>query len=385
MLRQQQAANLAELRRLRLDWLALGTGEGLDPVLAMELEAAGAAAERAILADVLKLVTDGQLADAEAKLGSLDDPRHLPAAVADALPELRTELARVVPFARARTELQKPNPSVRATWEPLANVPPKQLPPALTRAVAQWRALANAHALLLYDLAGIGTDPYTVADYERQLKAVADTAGSDLAKRLRCEFAARLFLINRASDATQLLDGEVDPVYAAAVLADLRAIVLGRGEITTPQLAAFVRIDGTPPAQVAAILPPDQLTKWKPPARKPGEPLVDVAIAGARTKLKAEVEVEVHAGTARVNAIAARAWVALTAEAAVLKPFLEKVEAMRGKPFTSAVQRQLAAVAGSHGLTVAETIGVLATEANRPVAEARLVATVPVFGEPGAT
>ncbi|MBY0456041.1 MAG: hypothetical protein K2V38_01750, partial [Gemmataceae bacterium] len=51
--------------------------------------------------------------------------------------------------------------------------------------------------------------------------------------------------------------------------------------------------------------------------------------------------------------------------------------AMRGKPFDSPGERQLAVTAGTKGLTVAETVGVLAVEADRPTAAGRLLGAIP--------
>ncbi len=229
---------------------------------------------------------------------------------------------------------------------------------------------------------------HTVAQIEQALNVVSDVSdavGPDVARKLRVELAAKLFLDNRAEDAVKMLDGEVDPVHAAAVLADLQAAMLGRGEFTTPQVAEFVdESQRSAPRPAVAVFPPDKLANWKTPARKPGFPTIIVAASDARKQFKALVDAEVNAGAAKITAAADRVRAALAAEAAPLKAFVEKVEAARGRPFASPAERQLAAVAATRGLTVAEAVGVLAVEADRPASAARLLAAVPVFTNPGA-
>ncbi len=139
MLRQQQAASLAELRRLRADWVAVGPGAGLDPIVAMQLEAAESAAERLLLAEILQLVRDGRFADAGAKLVALESPRYLPAVVVHALPDLRAELKKAPAFAAVQAELRTRNwTEFEETWAPLAALPRNALPPALARAADAW-------------------------------------------------------------------------------------------------------------------------------------------------------------------------------------------------------------------------------------------------------
>ncbi len=383
MLRQQHAASLTDLRKLRADWAAVGPGAGLDPIVAMELEAAESAAERLLLAEILQLVSDGRFADAAEKIGVLESPRHLPAAVVQALPGLRDELVRTAPLMRMRDLLGGKTTTFRDVWQPVAGVSREQLPEDVARALDAWGALNGARKLLV-NPPDPGFLPRTVEDHELCLKNVAEYAGKSLAGKLRAEFAAKLLLDGDPKLATELLEGPVDPVHAAVVLADLRAITLGREEIQTPQVAAFVLAESATPSAVRTILPPDQLAKWKPPARKPGETTVDIAIADARKQLKEAVTVAANAGITKVTAAADAVRAALAAEAAPLKEFLDKVEAVRGKPLTTPGQRQLAVVAGTRGLTVAETIGVLAADADRPAAAARLLATLPAFTGPGA-
>ncbi len=377
LLRQQQAASLADLRRLRADWVAVGPGVGLDPIVAMQLEAAESAAERLLLAEILLLIRDAQFASADAKLGAIDSPRYLPAAVVHALPDLRAALRLITPYTRMQAELRQ-NASYRVTANLMSDVPPGQRPDAVSQAFLVWGSLARVEDLL-------GNQRADKLDaIELAIAGVEKVHGVPLARKLRAEVSAQLYLFGRADDAALLLEGGVDPVHAAAVLADLRAIVLGRGEITTPQVALFVPASQTtPPAQSVAALSPDQLIWWKPPARKPGVTTVDAAIADTRAELKVAVNAAVDANTTKVSAAADRIRAALAAEAAPLKAFVEKVEAARGKPLAAPAERQLAAIAGTRGMTVAEAVGVLAVEADRPTSAARLLATVPAFGGPG--
>ena len=381
MLRQKQAAALAELRALRADWLSVGTGAGLDPILAMELEAAESAAERALLADALKLAADGWFALAVVKVDSLASPRYLPAAVVVALPELRAELTRAVPARAMRDELGRKDPRLQDVTRHVEHVAEKALPSDVRRAIRAWGALLDASEVLAAPGPNGDRAGFTVERVEGVLKEAKGAVGDEVAGKLRAEVAAALFLDGRPKDATALLEDAADPFHAAAVLADLRAVVLGRGEVATPQVAALVR-PGAPPA-AAAVLPRDRLAGWKPPAHKGGETTVAVALADARKLFKDAIDAELNAVTAKINATADRIRAALAAEVAAVKPFLEKVEAARGKPFASPGERQLAWVAGTHRLTVAEAVGVLAAESDRPAAAARFLAVVPTPGDPG--
>ena len=71
------------------------------------------------------------------------------------------------------------------------------------------------------------------------------------------ELAATLFLDGNPSDAAKLLEGDVDPVHAADILADLRAVVLGRGELKTAHVAAlFIKFF---PQELPGVSAPEQL------------------------------------------------------------------------------------------------------------------------------
>ncbi len=385
LLRQKQAASLAELRQLRADWVAVGPGAGLDPIVAMQLESAESAAERLLLAEVLELVGGSMFERAEAKLAALESPRYLPTSVAFALPELRASLAAVVPLARLRAALDAPNATRGTVTQVLAGMPRGQLPVAVAQADDAWSSLHDADVWLRSAwVQPEGASPHTAEAAERVLKAVEKARGAHLAARLRVELAARAYLLGHATDAAKLLEGEVDQFHAADVLADLRAAILGRGAFTTAQVAAFVPANQTtPPAQSVAVLPADQLAKWKPPTREPGETTVERATRKARAGLELAVVGEVGGRGPRVHTTANHIRAALAAEAAPLKAFWEKVEAAHGKPL-GAAERQLAAIAGGRGMTVAEVVGVLAVEADRPASAARLLATVPVFANPAA-
>jgi len=378
MLCQKQSASLVELRQLRTDWLAIGSGVGLDPIVAMELEAAESAAERLLLAEVLKLIADGRFADADEKLDFLESPRYLPAVVVQTLPELRMWLQQAVPFLQMQAVLKRDGVSFKEAWQPVAHVARDRMPPSLAHAADIWRSLDRARPMLLP-----GSSP-SVSELEAALKDATSTAGMELANKLRVELAAKLFLLGRSNDAETLLEGDLDPVHAAAVLADVRAAVLGRGEITTPQLARFVPVDRpTPPPASIAILPPDQLAKWKPPARKSGETTIDAAMKDVKGRVNTAVHTAVVLRTTKVNDAVEVVRAALAAEAEPLKTFLDKVEVARGKPFASDVERHLAIAAATRGLTVAETVGVLGADSDRPAVAARLLANVPAFANPG--
>jgi hypothetical protein len=133
-----------------------------------------------------------------------------------------------------------------------------------------------------------------------------------------------------------------------------------------------------------AILPSDRLAKWQLPQGKPVVSTVEIAIERTKKQFKAIIDTEVSTSTAKVNKAVERVSAALATDAAQTKAFLEKVIAVRVKPFASPTEEQLALTVASHGLTVAEVLGVLSAEADRPVVAARLSAGVPVFTNPGA-
>lgn len=138
-----------------------------------------------------------------------------------------------------------------------------------------------------------------------------------------------------------------------------------------------------PPAISEALLPADRFAQWKPPTGKPSETTAGAAIADARASLKTLVEAETGASVGRVNAAVDRIRAALAAEDAPRKAFVDKVAAVRGKELGPS-ERELAVVAADCGLTVAEAVGVLAADADRPAAAVRLLATVPAVATPAA-
>lgn len=373
-LRQPHPATLTELRKLRADCGAVGPG-ALDPITLMELEAAESAAERLLLAEVLQLVADGKHADAAGKIDRLEAPRHLPAAVAQALPDLRDELKRAASLTDVRQILTGKVPAENV-WRQIAEASPKP-PPVVLQTAGLYRTLASASQLF-----GRSTTN-APEDIARVLAAVERDAGAALARKLRVEVAAHLILEGRPKDATQLLDGKVDPAHAAAVLADLRLAVCGGGEATVPQVAVsgLLGIRERPPVIAEALLPTDRLAQWKPPTRRPGETTAVAATADARANLKAAVEAEANASVGRVSAAADRIRAALAAEDAPRKAFADKVAAVRGKELAPA-ERERTAVAAGRGLTVAEAVGMLAADADRPAAAVRLLATVPAMATP---
>jgi len=388
MLRHQpQPAPLPELRKLRADWVAVGPGAGLDPIIAMELEAAESGAERLALAEALRLIRNGQFIEANEKLEALGSPRYLPAAVVQALPELRAELKQVIPFHQIQQIFAKKapgdGPTANYMFVLLKDVPENSAPAAY-RALDVWSRIDFVRVLFEEQKSSDGGVRYSVKHMNEMLENAQAKIGPEITRKLRVELSACLFLCGRNEDAAKLLEGEIDPVHAAAVLADVRAVVLGRGELTVPQIAKFVPAEQpTPPPQAVSVLPPDQLAKWKPPARKPGETTVDAALADAKRHFKTANDAEMDARIPKVHAAADRIRAALVAEGQPLKPFLDKVEKALGRPFTP-VERQLAVAAGTRGLTVAETVGVLSTEAHRPAAATKLVVAVPAFTNPAA-
>lgn len=193
-LRQPHPATLTELRKLRADCGGVGPG-ALDPITLMELEAAESAAERVLLAEILQLIADNKHADAAEKIDRLEAPRHLPAVVAQALPDLRDELKCAAPLIRLRGVLIAPDVQFSAVRPALVDVPPKQLPPLMTRVADAWAALDAVNRM--------PNESHTVEGINRALLAVEVAAGGPIARKVRVELAARLILSERPKDATR--------------------------------------------------------------------------------------------------------------------------------------------------------------------------------------
>jgi hypothetical protein len=366
LLRKQ--GNLADLRRLRAEWLAVGPGAGLDPLLAMRLEAAERAAEAALFGELFDHLAAGRYARALDVIDALGEPRFAPAAAVLELPVLRPEVAHAAALARVRAAL------ARAKAEPGFAEAVFQLPrgrgPDLAPLVRQDAALTRAGAAL----DGHFDDPRAGAT--AALAELEQQCGAALASEVRAEFAARFALEGEFATAEHLLRGATDTAHARRVLEDLRAATLSTGALALPQVAARVPGGANPPALARAILPNDQLDKWKPLARPRGESTVTAERARVRAKAGALTDAEFKSAAARVNPIAERLRAALGAAAAPLNEFAAKVEAARGKPFVTETERFLAAACGTHGYTVAEAVGALAGEAHRPAGAAGLLAAL---------
>lgn len=371
LLRKQ--ANLADLRRLRAEWLAVGPGAGLDPLLTVRLEAAERAAEAALFTELVGVLGAANLFDrpldrpqnwyahALRVLDALGEPRYAPAEVAIELPALRSALAHAAALARVRAALAD------AKAEPGFAEAVFQLPqgrsPDLMPLVRQDAALERARVLLEGERDARADATGALADLER-------VCGVALASEVRAEFAARFALEGKFNAAEQVLRGATDVAHAQLVLEDLRAAALGSGSL------AVLPQPPSAPELARAVLPRDALAKWKPPARATGRTALQIEQAAVRAKAGALADSETRDAVGRVKPIAERVERALSGAAAPLNEFATKVEHARGKPFASDAERFLAAVCGTHGYTVTEAVGALAGEAHRPACAARLLAAL---------
>lgn len=362
--RQEQVAaeqRLASLRLLRADWVAVGPGAGLDPLVELELAAAEAAAEQLALARAFSLVEDKQYAAAAGALVPLLDSRHLPAAVARAVPGLRTNLFQLV----AALDL---NPAGELPSLIAVDNTPYAVKLAVTRVEAA-RTVANLLAAELPQRPSMWWTPGNVTSFFGPLEK---HFGPDVAAKVRAELSATAFLAGETEKAIEMLDGEVHPEHARQVLADLRAITLGGGTLENPQVAKSV-VAGTLPAPLEPLVPGNLRAKWKAPTL-PAEPTTLAKLeASARKDVAAAIADEVERLTAKVDEAVAVIRGELDVAVGPLKPFVEKVQARLGRVLGAPDEAQLMAAVAARGWTVDEAVALLAADADRPALAARLV------------
>jgi hypothetical protein len=188
----------------------------------------------------------------------------------------------------------------------LLGVDTTNVPKTVKEALKDLRALESLRAAL----ARPGEAPLpAVAQVEAALVPAARIAGGDPSvARLRQDVSARLFLEGRASEARQVLgDGTQSREHAAALLRDLRRVVMGEGTVSTRAVADVVAPEGpgnggaTPPAVVRDLAPEGKPGDWKPPVRE--SPLADLGPVADAERLVGRLEgrVGTEVRTARKN------------------------------------------------------------------------------------
>ena len=158
----------------------------IDPIVALQLDADEAAAERLLLNEALGLVRDKNYAFAVARLAPLTTSRFLPAAVAQSIPGLIEDLRRLDAVTRLVAIEKMPVGKFPA-------VSADSLPTAIKRPLL-WIELLRAVDDLLETRLPDGTKlPWTAAQANKLLGAVADEFGAEAAGKLRTELSAKLF------------------------------------------------------------------------------------------------------------------------------------------------------------------------------------------------
>jgi len=366
LLRQQsqEQANteqrLAALAQLRADWAAVGPGVGLDPLVELELAAAEAAAERLALGNALTAIAAKSYSTALTELQRLTASRHLSVPIVEALPGLVDDLNRLV-------VAESLNPNGRL---PNSNTP--GLSPDAKKAISRVEAVLAVAELVTEAAPPVPTKVWFLPEVNQRLVTIATEFGEETAGKLRVELAAVAYLDGRTTDAITLLEGNVDAEHARTVLADLRAIVLGKGTLKTVQIA--IQLDKEMPPVIAPLVPAVHQEKWampKPPAMRETtlaklERLARSEVAVARTTAVARLAVPVHAAADSIKT-------ELALRANALVPFSEKVQARLGRPIEKAEEKELVAVVAGRGLTVDDAVALLAADADRPAQAARVL------------
>jgi hypothetical protein len=144
--------------------------------------------------------------------------------------------------------------------------------PANVRRPYQWLDLLRTmRARVEAPLAEGTKSPWNAGQAVRLLDAIAGEFPADAVRNLRVEISARLFLDGLPKEASELLKNESPNDHAREVLADLRAIVLGEGQLRNPQVSRFIPNSGLQGMPGALALVPDSLRdQWKRP-RPPAE------------------------------------------------------------------------------------------------------------------
>jgi hypothetical protein len=245
-----------------------------------------AAAERQAATQALKLIEEKQFAKDASELEPIVESRHLPVAIAKAIPELRANLLRLVQIGLVTPEGELPP----------ADSP--NLPRTVNAAIGRVQMLRRVEPMFA------ASDKSKVAEMNQQLEKIASSLGPDIAGKLRVELSAACFLAGKTTEALVLLENDVHPEHGRQVLADLQKVVLGGGTIETAQLAKLVPAEQVP-AVVAPLLPPQQRKDWKSPKVEAGPTTLAMLEKRARKELTTIAAEETLRLTEKVNKSAA--------------------------------------------------------------------------------
>jgi hypothetical protein len=196
-----------------------------------------------------------------------------PAEVGQALKEVSEAGTRLESLARlegtlSATERAGPEEAARL-WRSL---PEQSLPAELRGPARGLRGLAELRALA--EAPGQAPDP------ARALQASADleAGGGDgmLVRRAKQDLAVKAFLDGNAEAAKQLLPADGPPDHAGALLRDMKAVLLGEGQVTTwpaeralpPEAGGAGTGKRGPPAGPRGLIPEGTAEGWRPPLRE---------------------------------------------------------------------------------------------------------------------
>jgi hypothetical protein len=145
-----------------------------------------------------------------------------------------------------------------------------------------------------------------IAKLEATLAVVARIAKDDpVVARLRQDISARLLLGGRAGDARKILAGGLagtaSQEHAAALLRDMKALVLGEGKLSTVAVADASSVDKPGLSSAIRGLGPDgKAHAWKLPVRE--SPLTDRGPVVAAERLAGKLEDRLEEEVGRVQA-----------------------------------------------------------------------------------
>jgi tetratricopeptide (TPR) repeat protein len=207
---------------------------------------------------------------------ALREHPDLPAPLARALTDLATAGTKLCALERLEGKLRLGDKLSLADDTDL----PARLRQLLTglRGLAELQAAADGRWQIAPDVARL---KQSLADFQ---SVAQDNA---LTGRLQQDLAVKTFLQGYPREACALLPADGPPGHAAELLGDLRALLLGGGEVTTwPAVSAAAAAPAKvePPGGLRPLVP-SRAVGWQPPRRQAGQgptPLAVAAVLGRR-------------------------------------------------------------------------------------------------------
>lgn len=359
VLRQRQphhSERLAAVRQLSADWNSVGSGGGgSDPLTAMELATAEAAAEKQILLAVLGLVKELRYQQAWAEIKPILQPRYLSLPVSRAVLDLGVVLMQLDWLLGFNPDHPVALPGQTATM--------KRMGPA----VAAIRAVRGVESELS------PTAGRDVREIDARLAALGEAFSAADAARVRVEVSVALFLSGRVAVAAELLKGEVPAEETRVLLDDLRSVVLGAGAVENAAVANAIRADGLPKV-IEPLIPVADRGKWRAP-ELPKAVESTLERLGKRARREAAmISAEEQAKlAARAAAVVADIEAELTKQTGGLNPFRERAEARLGRPLNGVEEQEFIAAAAFRGFAAEDAAALLSAQEKRSPRGVRLL------------